>query len=103
MMVDVWDSRRSLRYAAGASGVCVGSPRAARLGRQFRSALPPNTRPAPLAPSPHLPLTGDFYSIIYNRKTPLSEPSSRFYAASVVTILEHVHSHDVIHRDLKVG
>lgn len=33
----------------------------------------------------------------------ISEESARFYAAEVLLAFEHMHSQDIIYRDLKVG
>lgn len=42
-------------------------------------------------------------SELLKRRKKLSEPETRFYMAQIVESLQYLHSHLVIHRDLKLG
>jgi len=46
---------------------------------------------------------GELYKFIQHRKQPLSEPQVRFIMEQVVQGLLYLHSHGIIHRDLKLS
>ena len=42
-------------------------------------------------------------SELIKRRKKLTEPEVRFYVGQLITALEYMHEHNVIHRDLKLG
>ena len=44
---------------------------------------------------------GELYSRIHNTGKVLDVPAIRFYAANVALAVDHLHSKDIVYRDLK--
>jgi serine/threonine protein kinase len=92
-------------------GECAEPPAARREWARAAAGRPPpagcrthatrrRTLPAAHLVARRLP-GGEFFSHLKSRGR-LSEDAARFYAAEVVLIFEHLHSQDVVYRDLKV-